>query len=308
MNGIITAKGIVKTFGKTIAVNRINFRSSKGINIVLGPNGAGKSTFLRCIDGLYKVDSGSVQVFDEDPYRNDLLKSKLSLLTDNYALYDFLSVRNNLRFFGRLYGLSSDESVRRAEAILKRLDALQYFDKKVYELSRGTKQKVAFCRAIINSPDILLLDEPTAFLDAHSAEQVRRILFEYEKEGKTIVFVTQKLDEVTRFNGKISIISLGRIVKETTTEGLYNTVLKNTLVNIRLAKPVPVNIIDKIAGFREANGKDATLIKFRVKNYKDINMVIKALLAHGCSIVGVDYIEHLIEDLAGGSYGSWESA
>ena len=174
MHGVVKTDRITKSFGSVIAVNKVSFESAGGINIILGPNGAGKSTFLRCIDGLYSVEHGSVNVLDADPYRNDKLKEKLSLLTDNYALYDYLSVASNLKFFGRLYGLKDEETMRRAAEMLKRLDAAEYLDKKVYMLSRGTKQKIAFCRAVLNEPQILLLDEPTAFLDAHSAEMVRR--------------------------------------------------------------------------------------------------------------------------------------
>lgn len=298
MDKSIKVNMIVKAFGKTVALKDVNFQSASGINIVLGPNGAGKSTFLRCIDGLYRVDSGSVEVLGVDPYNDDSIKSKLSLLTDNYALYDFLSVANNLKFFGRLYNLKDNETLERSKELLKRLEASEYLDKKVYQLSRGTKQKIAFCRAVLNEPEVLLLDEPTAFLDAHSAEMVRKILFEYEKEGKTILFVTQKLDEVTRFNGKISIIRAGRIVKETTTEGLYSFVLKNTVVNIRLARPLKLSAVKRLDGFKEANAEQATLLKFKVKNYKDINKTVKGLLALGGSIVSIDYIEHLIDDLS----------
>ena len=298
MDRVIDVKQIVKTFGDTVALNKVSFGSAKGINIILGPNGAGKSTFLRCIDGLYKVENGNVSVLGEDPYKNDSLKEKLSILTDNYALYDYLSVANNLKFFGRLYGLSDNETLHRTRELLKRLDAIEYLNRKVYELSRGTKQKVAFCRAVLNEPHILLLDEPTAFLDAHSAEMVRMVLAEYESEGKTILFVTQKLDEVTRFNGKISIMSHGHIVKETTTDGLYNVVLKNTVVNFRLAKPIKRSVAKRLLGFVDANGDEATVVRFRVKSYRDVSKTIKELLGIGGSIVSIDYIEHLIDDLS----------
>lgn len=294
----IRVSSLVKTFGKTVALNRVNFSSSPGMNIILGPNGAGKSTMLRCIDGLYHADAGSVRVLDEDPYKNDLIKNRLSLLTDNYALYDFLTVSSNLKFFGRLYGLKDEKTISIAKKILHDLEASQYMDRKIYELSRGTKQKIAFCRSILNDPEVLLLDEPTAFLDAHSAEMVRKILQRYEDEGKTILFVTQKLDEVTRFNGKISIISKGRITKETSTEGLYNVVLKNTKVNIRLAKPISINIPRTIKGFVEANSKNATMIKFKVNHYTDITRIINSLIKRGAQVVSVDFIEHLIDDLS----------
>ena len=295
----IKVSSIVKSFGRTVALNKVNFSSAKGINIVLGPNGAGKSTFLRCIDGLYRVDSGSVRVFGEDPYRNSQIKNKLSLLTDNYALYDFLTVADNLKFFGRLYGMKDRDILETGKGILQSLDAIEYLHRRVYELSRGTKQKIAFCRSILNDPDILLLDEPTAFLDAHSAEAMRRIFLDYEKQGKTILFVTQKLDEVTRFNGKIVIMKAGRLVKEMSTEGLYNLVLKNTKVNVRLARPLDIRIVKRIEGFVESNSESPTMLKFRVNGYRQINRIVSSLIEGGGHVVSVDYIEHLIDDLSG---------
>jgi ABC-type multidrug transport system ATPase subunit len=298
MESPIKATSIVKSFGKTVALNRVNFSSVRGINMILGPNGAGKSTFLRCIDGLYHVDSGSVRVLGEDPYRNSSVKNRLSLLTDNYALYDFLSVSDNLKFFGRLYGMKDSETLEKGKGILESLSAIEYLDRKVNELSRGTKQKVAFCRSILNDPDVLLLDEPTAFLDAHSAESMRKILLEYERAGKTILFVTQKLDEVTRFNGRISIIRAGRLIRNISSEGLYNIVLRNTKVNVRLAKPLDIRIVKKIDGFVESNSETPTMLKFRVKGYKQINRIISSLMDGGANVVSVDYIEHLIDDLS----------
>ncbi|MDE1865039.1 MAG: ABC transporter ATP-binding protein [Candidatus Micrarchaeota archaeon] len=298
MRSDISVKSAVKSFGKTVALSRVDFSSAKGMNMILGPNGAGKSTLLRCIDGLYHVDSGSVTVLGENPYKNTRMKDKISLLTDNYALYDFMTVRDNLKFFGRLYGLGGGETISIAKDVLARLDATEYIDRKVAELSRGTKQKVAFCRAVLNDPDILLLDEPTAFLDAHSAEAMRRILLDCEKRGKTILLVTQKLDEVTRFNAKIAIIRKGKMVKETSTEGLYSLVLKKVNVDFRLARPLALKQARRIRGFYRANSDNATLISFRVSNYKDINRILKSLMGFGAIIASVDYVEHLIDDLS----------
>lgn len=299
MQSVIAVKDIVKSFGKLKAINNLSYSSSSGINIILGPNGAGKSTLLRCIDGLYRIDSGSVRVFGEDPYKNSDLKMKLSMLTDNYALYDFLSVEGNIKFFGRLYGLNDAEILSRAKSILKELDALQYMQNKVYTLSRGTKQKIAFCRAVINDPDVFLLDEPTAFLDAKAAQSVRRFILEYAKQGKTVLFVTQKVDEVTRFSGRISIISQGKIIKNTTTEGIYGLVLKNSPINIRLAKAVDVKFLKTIDGFVEANGQPATTFKVKIKSYKDINKLITKLSSVGAYVISVDYVEPFIEELSG---------
>lgn len=298
MGGVIDVRNIGKSFGKTKAISNLSFSSTKGINIILGPNGAGKSTLLRCIDGLYKVDFGSVKVFGEDPYRNNLLKMKLSMLTDNYALYDFLTVQKNLEFFGRLYGLKDNETLKIIKDTLSELDAIQYLENKVFTLSRGTKQKIAFCRSILNDPEVILLDEPTAFLDAHAAQSVRQFLLRYAKMGRTVLFVTQKIDEVTRFNGKISIIRKGKIVKETTTDGIYSLVLKEAPVIIRLAKSIDVKMLKKLPGFVDANGQNATTFRLKLKSYKEINRIIAQLSSMGAYVIGIDYVEPFIEALS----------
>ncbi len=298
MQSQIRVRSAVKRFGETTALRDVNFSSTKGVNLILGPNGAGKSTLLKCIDGLCRLDSGSVDVLGLDPYTNNSIKNRLSLLTDNYALYDFLTVSDNLKFFGRLYGFKDSETIKIASDILGRLDALKYMGQRVNGLSRGTKQKIAFCRSILNDPEVLLLDEPTAFLDAHSAEMVRGILLDYEKRGKTILFVTQKLEEVTRFNGKISLIRAGRIVKETTTEGIYAMALKDAVIDIRIARPLRTETLGGIEGFVEANGARATFLKFRIRNYNDIDRILRLLMKKGGKVVSMDFIEHLIEDLS----------
>ncbi|MDE1762009.1 MAG: ABC transporter ATP-binding protein [Candidatus Micrarchaeota archaeon] len=295
---MISVRNVVKAFGEKIALNRVSFSSTKGINIILGPNGAGKSTLLRCIDGLYRVDSGEVRVLGSDPYANDGLKSRLSLLSDNYALYDALSVTDNLRFFGRLYGLSDVETLSRSKEVLDELKATEFLNSKVETLSRGTKQKIAFCRAVISRPDVLLLDEPTAFLDAFAAESVRRILLGYAEEGKTILFVTQKLDEVTRFNGRISVISAGKIVRNTTTSGLYSTILKNTKINVRLARPMSTAVAMRIGGFVGADQGNATMLTFKIDGYRDINKIVMQIAKNRGYVVGIDLLEPMLAGLS----------
>lgn len=296
----IEVRDVVKSFGKVKALNDLTFFSKKGVNIILGPNGAGKSTLLKCIDGQYKIDSGFINVAGKDPYRNDSLRNRLSLLTDNYALYDHLSVIDNLKFFGRLYGLGKTEIVERSTKSLKALDASEYLNSRVYTLSRGTKQKIAFCRAILNDPELLLLDEPTAFLDAGSAGAVRELIKDYAEQGRTIIFVTQKIDEVTRFNARVAVMSRGKIVKDTDTSGIYSYALKGAVVNIRLAKPINAESLKRLRGFLKANGKNATFIKIRTESYRDINGAVKYLAEHGAYVVSVDYVEPLIEKLSRG--------
>ncbi len=301
MENAISVRNLYKKFGKTVALDGISFTSREGVNIILGPNGAGKSTFLRCVIGLYKPSSGSVLVFGKRPYFDDEIRNRMALLSDNYALYDFLTVKQNLRFFGNLYKLNDDEIYEKSKKILKEMDALKFFDRKVVELSRGTKQKIAFCKAMLNDPNVLLLDEPTAFLDASSSEWIRNFILDYGKKKKTILFVTQKLDEVSRFNSRLVIMREGRIVEDTTTYNIYNKIMKSSSVLIRFARPIAISILKNIGfKFEAMESKEVSSAKFYINSYKDVNLLISKLIKKKAFVLGIDYIEPLVERISKG--------
>ena len=291
----IELKKAMKRFKKVIAVNDVNITINSGINIVLGPNGAGKSTLLKCIDGLYKLDSGHVKINGSDPYTDFSIHDYTSLLTDNYSLYDYLTVKDNIKFFGRLYKLKDSEIEQKSRKMLKELDAYKYLNSRVYALSRGTKQKIAFCRALINDTEIVLLDEPTAFLDAGAAEQIRRSLDDIAKKG-IVLFVTQRIDEVTRFNSRLLVIKNGSIIKDANTDSIYTDIFKNSEIGVRLAKPIAIGrIINKNIIY--ANSDMPTYLKLRIKNFKEINDNIHMLIESGAYIASVDYAEPALEEL-----------
>jgi ABC-type multidrug transport system ATPase subunit len=292
---IIEIKNLVKKFGKVIAVDNASASFGKGISIITGPNGAGKSTLLRCIDGLYKPNSGKVQVDGADPYRDESSRRTMSLLTDNYALYDNLTVMHNLEFFGRLYKIPRQEIIRRARRLLRSLDAAQFSEAKVYTLSRGTKQKVALCRALLCNPRILLLDEPTAFLDPKASAEVRKLIEGMASEGRTIIFVTQKVDEIPRFNARLIFLKGGRIVKDTTTYAFYRSMANGAIVEVRLAYPIGGKAASSTPGFIRGNSPNPTSISVKIHSYRDINRAVAHLLKNGAYIVGIDYTESVVE-------------
>ncbi len=300
MQSDIAVRNLVKRFGKNTALKDITLTSKKGINIILGPNGAGKSTLLKCIDGLYRPSSGYVSVLNANPYTDAHARSKISLLADVYGLYDFMSVKDNLRFFGNFYGLRGDEAIRKTAEMMGELDLKQYLDAKVEALSRGTKQKVAFCRSMLNEAQVLLLDEPTAFLDANASDVVRSHVQEMAHDGKTVMFVTQRLDEVTRLNSRILVLREGRLAAETDAEGIYSTVFKGVDVSVRLARPIGEKAIEGIRNIVWKNGKRPTLIKVRINGYGEVNKVLKALIDCGAYVVSVDYAEPALEKLVFG--------
>ena len=291
---------VSKSFEDVRALNDISFRSSPGVNIILGPNGAGKSTLLRCIAGLYKPDSGSIRVLGKEPYYDNTLKQRMSFLSENYALYDYLSVKDNLIFFGKLYGMNEGEIIEKATETLKRLDAYEFIERKVYTLSRGTKQKIAFCRATLNDPEILLLDEPTAFLDQQSSEEIRKSVQEYERMHRTVLLVTQRINEVAHYNARLLILNKGRIVNDSKTTDIYKSMLSGSSISIRLAKPLKNSVAASISGFISSNGVSyGNMLRFKIRNYKEVNKIIASLIENGAYIVSIDYAEPLVENIFG---------
>ncbi len=297
MKNTILIENITKSFGKDMALNGLSLSVNPGITVVLGPNGAGKSTLLRCMAGLYKPDTGSIRVLGKDPYSENSVRGSIAFMPDNYGLYDFLSVRENLVFFGRLYGILDSDAIAGSKELLRILDAEKYIDTKVGALSRGTKQKILLCKAMLNDPEIILMDEPTAFLDANSSDVVRDYLIRESKDKKSIVFVTQKIDEATRFDSRICLVRNGRIAKDTTTEKLYSTMLKNTEVNIRFSKPLGQKTLGKIRGVTKFNSEKPTMISVKIRNYKEIDSLLSKLIENGAYIASVDYTEPLLEGL-----------
>ena len=154
---------------------------------------------------------------------------------------------------------------------------------------------------MLNDPDVLLLDEPTAFLDASSSEWIRNFILDYGKKGKTILFVTQKLDEVSRFNSRLIIIRNGSIVEDTTTYNIYNEIMKSSSVLIRFARPVKPEILKKTGyKFDAMESKEVSSVKFYINSYKDVNNLLKKLMDKKVFILGIDYIEPLVERISKG--------
>jgi len=211
---VVVAKGLTKRFKDITAINDITFSMEEGsFNLLVGPNGSGKTTLERLIVGLYEPTEGSVKIFGEEASAAPVsVMAKVGYVGENYGLYDNLSVISNLLFFSRLLGIEKRQALERIDKLLGMLGAEEFVKRKVSTLSRGTKQKIAVCRALLANPRLLVLDEPTAFLDPESAEKLREALAELVKEGTTVVYATQRLDELSKFNADVLVLKKGKLV------------------------------------------------------------------------------------------------
>jgi heme exporter protein A len=206
---LLEARGVERRFGAARVLRGVDLAVRAGeLQAVLGPNGAGKTTLLRVLAGLVRPSAGAVRVAGQPLRERPALRSRLGLLSHQSLLYDDLTVGENLEFAARLHGIAAPTRVA-AEA----LDAVGLGDRRddpVRRLSRGMVQRVAFARAVLHAPAILLLDEPFTGLDVPSAARVLELLRSQLAAGAALVLVTHNLAEVWPLATRVSVLVRGR--------------------------------------------------------------------------------------------------
>ena len=209
------------------AITDVSMRLERGdVHGILGANGSGKTTLFRLISGLLTLDSGRVEVFGHDIERDEMeVKRLINRVSVDAAFFKKLSPMENLLFAARLYGLDGKVARRDTVAILERLGVSEKrLGRPVEQMSRGMQQKVAIARALLTSPTLLLLDEPTTGLDPRSKLDVQAFIEEVNAtHDATIVLTTHDLAEAERLCGRITVLNEGRVVAEDTPDGLKAT-------------------------------------------------------------------------------------
>ncbi len=207
-----------------IAVNDVSLRIRRGeIYGILGANGSGKSTLIRLVSTLLTLDNGRVEVFGHDVQREEMaVKRVINRVSVDAAFFKKLSPHENLSYAARLYGMDARDAKREAIRILARLGiGEKRLGRPLEQMSRGMQQKVAIARALLTSPTLLLLDEPTTGLDPRSKLDVQTFIEEMrDSHDATIVLTTHDLDEAERLCDRIALLNDGRIVAEDTPDGL----------------------------------------------------------------------------------------
>lgn len=214
----ISIRQLTKTYGRFRALHRVDMEVAPGSFLALfGPNGAGKSTLLGIIAGLVRPSRGQV-LLDGDVItgdRDESLGERIGVLSYQTYLYDELTVRENLRFYGKLYGIKNSEE--RIEELLRTVGMDARAGSPVRTLSRGMRQRVALARALLHDPDVLLLDEPYSGLDQDALVMLKTIL---TARNKTILLVTHDLARGLESADRVAILNRGRLVFEAGTRDL----------------------------------------------------------------------------------------
>jgi ABC-2 type transport system ATP-binding protein len=201
---------------RTVAVDNVSLTVKRGeIFGILGANGSGKSTLIRVISTLLLPDSGRVEVFGLDVVRNELeVKQLINRVSVDAAFFKKLSPMENLVYAGRLYGLGAEDTQTRGLGILDRLGiARKVAFEPMEEMSRGMQQKVAIARALLTSPILLLLDEPTTGLDPRSKKDVQQLVLDMREEhDATVMLTTHDMDEADRLCDRLAVLDRGQVI------------------------------------------------------------------------------------------------
>jgi ABC-2 type transport system ATP-binding protein len=227
---VIKTEKLTKRFGDFIAVNEISLEVKKGeIFGFLGANGAGKTTAMRMFCGLSIPSSGQATVAGFDVYKQtEDIKKNIGYMSQKFSLYEDLTILENIRFFGGIYGLSNQQLKLKSEELITQLNLQQEANKLVASLPLGWKQKLSFSLAIIHEPKIVFLDEPTSGVDPLTRRQFWELIYETSNKGITVFVTTHYMDEAEYCN-RISIMVDGNIQALDTPEQLKKQFQVNSM-------------------------------------------------------------------------------
>ena len=236
MDDIISIKGISKSYGSTKAVDNLTLSVKRGeIFGFLGRNGAGKTTTIRILTGIIKPDGGSVSIAGLKDHQAKEVSKLLSVVPESRGFYDWMNGLEYLSFFASLYEVPKEKIEEKVIRLLKQVDLLKNKYKKIGAYSRGMKQRLGLARALINDPQILILDEPTLGLDPQGQRDIQNLLQQLNKNGVTIFYSSHLLHEVSKLCSQIAIINEGTLIAQGTLQERMKDTKSQTLTDVFLS-------------------------------------------------------------------------
>ena len=247
---LVHARGLVKSFGHIVAVDGIDFDVQKGEAFgFLGPNGAGKSSTMRMVGCVSPPTGGTLRILGLDPIRDGAkIRARLGAVPQEDTLDTELTVRENVIVYGRYFGLARGLLRERARELLEFVQLLERADDKVEPLSGGMKRRLTIARALVNEPELLLLDEPTTGLDPQARHAVWDRLFRLKQRGVTLILTTHYMDEAEQLCDRLVVMDKGKIAAEGSPLELIRRYSTREVVELRFAADPPGDLATRMDG------------------------------------------------------------
>ena len=298
----ISAQHLVRRFGNFTAVNDVSFRVEQGeIFGFLGPNGSGKTTVIKMLTGLLPLSAGeaSVEGFDVRT-DSEAVRERIGYMSQNFSLYHDLTVKENLLFYGRVYGLEPTHLKRRIEEVIELNGFAPYVDRLAAQLSGGWRQRLALGCAMLHEPKLLFLDEPTAGIDPVARRQLWDLLFELSGHGITFFVTTHYMDEAERCN-HVAYIYFGKIIAD----GSPNSLRELPEVQPQGTRRVEITTPEVTRALRFARHlpgiRSATIfgqsIHALIDEHFDVTDLRQQLLKNGIAVTEIRPLEASLEDV-----------
>lgn len=287
MNAIETFD-LTRKYGETMALNALTLAIKPGsIFGFLGPNGAGKTTTLNILIGLIPPTSGRAQVLGLDVTREaPTIREQIGVLLEDHGLYEYLSAYDNLEFFGRINRIGKQARARRIQELMEKVGLWDKRDQQPKEWSKGMKQKLAICRALLHHPKILFLDEPTSGLDPSSQRAFREEILSLKKsENVTIFLNTHNLDEAERVCDEIAILHHGRVIAHGPPDRIRTESAGHAVINATIdALPEAVHAHLITLPFVKAVERDGQRLRVTVDDPTQSAEINRLLVTHGVAV------------------------
>jgi len=272
-NIAIEVDSLVKKYGDLTAVDSISFTINKGeIFSFLGPNGAGKTTTVEVLECLRKPTSGRAYVLGFDISKDqDEIKKRIGVLPQEFNTFDSLTVRENLRYFAGMFGSSVD-----IDSLIKLVDLEDKRNEQYKKLSGGLKQRLGVAMALVNNPEVVFLDEPTAGLDPKARHEVWKVIRGLKKQGKTVFLTTHYMEEAEALSDTVTIIHKGKIVATGTPEELITRYGQRNLLILRNTDEAAIPLVETL-GLEASFDSDAGDVKVTLDHSSDVSEIVRAL-------------------------------
>ena len=235
------------------AVDNINFEVKEGeIFGFLGPNGAGKTTTIRMLTGVLKPTEGRINIFGKDIWNNPIqIKQIIGNVPEMANVYMDLTALQNLTFIGELFQMPKKKRLKRAEMLLRKFDLYEKRHFKAKKYSKGMKQRLLLCMALMSNPKILFLDEPVTGLDVQSARMIKQLIKDYNKKGITFFLTTHDMEVANELCDRIAIINKGHIIELNTPDNLKKLTQEYLAIDCYFENVQQINEIKNLIGIKE---------------------------------------------------------